>query len=345
MCMLYPIRLSTGSCHAERMEAWFVQPDGLTRHSSGEIPGLLERTDGITWVDVASWDTEAETTLIEVFRCHPLVVSACRQRNHVPTVHGYASHVFVILHAPLAGQSGHVHMLELDQVVGRNYLVTVHGPLNPAVDLADALRDTDGVRERIEQGRFRPRSAAELSYAIGTSVARRQRALIGDVAERLPDLEQEVMAADFRRPEVLLERLFLLRHELLIARTMAAQANDVYARIGSLERFVPDADRPFAKDLTEQFDRIRSVADGESQFLVGVIELYQTRVTTKMTVAMERLAVIAAITLPVTALASIYGMNVIVNDSTRIVQVVLVLLVMATISGVLLRWTKRQGWW
>ena len=34
------------------------------------------------------------------------------------------------------------------------------------------------------------------------------------------------------------------------------------------------------------------MADGESQFLFGVIELYQTRVTTKMTVAMERLAAI-----------------------------------------------------
>ena len=36
-----------------------------------------------------------------------------------------------------------------------------------------------------------------------------------------------------------------------------------------------------------------------------------------MTVAMERLAVIAAITLPVTAIASIYGMNVIVVDPRR----------------------------
>ena len=34
-----------------------------------------------------------------------------------------------------------------------------------------------------------------------------------------------------------------------------------------------------------------------------------------MTVAMERLAVIAAVTLPITAIASVYGMNVIVNDS------------------------------
>ena len=73
------------------------------------------------------------------------------------------------------------------------------------------------------------------------------------------------------------------------------------------------------------------MADGESHFLFGVIDLYQTRVTTKMTVAMERLAVIAAITLPVTALASIFGMNIIVNDSTHVVQLVLVL-VMASIS-------------
>ena len=80
-------------------------------------------------------------------------------------------------------------------------------------------------------------------------------------------------------------------------------------------------------------------------FLVAVIELYQTKVHTKMTVAMERLAVIAAVTLPVTALASIYGMNVIVNDETHWRSLVLIVLVMITMSGLLLRWARRQGWW
>lgn len=61
---------------------------------------------------------------------------------------------------------------------------------------------------------------------------------------------------------------------------------------------------------------------------------------------MERLAVLAAVTLPVTALAaSIYGMNVIVNDRTHWVQLTIAIAVMLTISGLLLRWTKRQGWW
>ena len=98
-------------------------------------------------------------------------------------------------------------------------------------------------------------------------------------------------------------------------------------------------------DLANQFERVRSIADGECQFLFNVIDLYQTRVTTKMTLAMERLAVIAAVTLPITAIASVYGMNVIVNDRTHVPQLVLVLLVMAVISGLLLRWTRKQGWW
>jgi magnesium transporter len=71
----------------------------------------------------------------------------------------------------------------------------------------------------------------------------------------------------------------------------------------------------------------------------------QTKVHTKMTVAMERLAVIAAVTLPVTALASVYGMNVIVNESTHWAQLAVILVVMLSISSVLLVWARRQGWW
>ena len=64
-----------------------------------------------------------------------------------------------------------------------------------------------------------------------------------------------------------------------------------------------------------------------------------------MTIAAERLAVIAAVTLPITALSSIYGMNVIVNNSTHLGQLVVILAVMAAMSLILLRWAKHQGWW
>jgi magnesium transporter len=327
------------------MDTWWVSGAGLERHDVTQIDALLQREDGFVWVDVPELDDAAEEVLRTQFHAHPMVVQACRERNFVPSVHGYEEHTFVIVHTPLAGEGGHVHMLELDQLVGARYLVTVHGPRNPAVSLADATAETTAVRQRIEAGRLRPSSPSSLSYAIGSAVARRQSAAVKSVAGRLPALEMRVMDSDFHQPELLLEELFLLRHELLISRTQAGQAHEIYGRLASLERFASEESQRHARDLSEQFDRVRSLADGESHFLFGVIELYQTRVTTKMTVAMERLAVIAAITLPVTAIASVYGMNVIVNEQTHWVQLVIVLGFMASISLWLLRWARRQGWW
>ena len=64
----------------------------------------------------------------------------------------------------------------------------------------------------------------------------------------------------------------------------------------------------------------------------------------RSTIAAERLAVIAAVTLPITALSSILGMNVIVNERTQWLSVAAIVLVMLAMSGALLVWAKRKGW-
>ena len=61
--------------------------------------------------------------------------------------------------------------------------------------------------------------------------------------------------------------------------------------------------------------------------------------------AMERLALIAAVLLPVTAIASIYGMNLIVGERTDLPQPAIVLAVMGAVVAGMLAWTRRMGWW
>jgi hypothetical protein len=61
-----------------------------------------------------------------------------------------------------------------------------------------------------------------------------------------------------------------------------------------------------------------------------------------MTIAAERLAVIAVITLPITALWSVLGMNIIVNDRTDFAFLATVLIVMVVMSAALLTWAKRK---
>jgi Mg2+ and Co2+ transporter CorA len=107
----------------------------------------------------------------------------------------------------------------------------------------------------------------------------------------------------------------------------------------------PGSRHALLSDMEDQFRRISAMAEAQREYLQGVIEFYQARTNTKMTIAAERLAVIAAVTLPVTALSSILGMNVIVNDSTHLGWLVVLLTVMGVMSATLLLWARRKGWW
>ena len=190
-----------------------------------------------------------------------------------------------------------------------------------------------------------PARPSSLSYAIVAAVTRHQEAFVAALA-REAGLLQQVMGDEIDDPEQFLEQLFRARPELLVVRTMAGQSREVYGRMAAaLVRVIPREAQPLVADLADQLERVRGLADGEKDFLHGVIEFYQTRTDTKMTIAAERLAVIAAVTLPITGLSSIYGINVIVNDRTRYLQLAVLLAVMAVMSAALLRWTKQQGWW
>jgi magnesium transporter len=257
------------------MEVRFVDASGAHLRDPDDVVELFAHEDGFFWIDVPVWDDEADG-LLSGLGCHPMLREACRQRNYVPTIHMYDDHGFITSQSPLLGGAGHVHLLELDQIIAHQFLVTVHGPLNPDVDPAQAQVETGAALNRIDSGRFRPKSPAELSYAITSGVARRQSGLVRDVAAKLPGLETNVMSSQLRDPEELLETMFLIRHELITARTMAAQCHDVWTRMAGIGRLADDEDAAFARDLADQFDRVRSLADGESHFLFGVIELYQT---------------------------------------------------------------------
>jgi hypothetical protein len=61
------------------------------------------------------------------------------------------------------------------------------------------------------------------------------------------------------------------------------------------------------KDVLDQYETVARISEAQMRFQQGVPEFYRARTDTKMTIAAERLAVIAAITLPITSLSSVMG--------------------------------------
>src|SRR6478609_8145384 len=154
------------------MDVYSITSAGAERRSADDLKLLLEQPDVLTWVDLPICQAEQAAVLSDLFGFHDLAIRDCVERNHISKMHAYDDHVFVVLHAPELGSGGHVHYVELDQFVGPNYPVTVHGPLNRAVNPEVAFVDTRLMLRRIEQDEMHPRTPMELSYSIVSALAR-----------------------------------------------------------------------------------------------------------------------------------------------------------------------------
>ena len=311
------------------MDVRLVTRDGIEERRADELEELLRGVGNLVWVDIPGCDGQAAEVLKEVFGFHSMAVRECVERNRVPKMHAYPDHVFVVLHTPERGARGHVHWVELDQFVGRNFLVTVHGPLNPAVQQSAAMRETRTVLKRIEAGRIRPTTPWELSHAIVSALARNQEQYVETITEEIWRLEQRVTGDDVGDPEEFLNELFRARHGLLAVRTMGVLGTASYGRMRSLTRVSPGGQRLVA-DLADQLDRVRTLADGEREYLQGVIEFYQTVLTVKSTLIgqvqneevkrlteasyaqnedMKKISAWAAIFFAPTLVGTVYGMD------------------------------------
>jgi magnesium transporter len=326
------------------MDVRAVRPEGVERCNASDIKLLLEEPEIVIWVDIPAVNAEAMHLLSEVFGFHALAIYDCAHRNTVPKCHVYPDAVQIVLHAPEPGEGGHVHHVELDQLIGPSVLVTVHGPLNPDLDPQVALFETSAVARRLEAGRLHPANSFELSSAIVTALANRMRDYLDAQTAEVSDLEHQVTGRRHGKAEDLLDQMFRVRHSLQTVKTMTVLSGGLYGRMVAIKAFGEDGQRLLA-DHVDQFHSVGMLADGEKDYLQGVIEFFQTQTHTKMMIAGERLAVIAAVTLPITALSSFMGMNVIVNDRSDPVLLTILLLIMLTMSVVLLAWAKRRGWW
>jgi len=120
---------------------------------------------------------------------------------------------------------------------------------------------------------------------------RRELDLVAKLAQESGRLEQRVMLSEDRDdPEEFLGQLFQAWYILLAVRTMATHSAASFDRMARMVQFAPDRVPPLLADMADQFGMVQTMADGQREFLHGVIEFYQTLISTHMTLAAEQSA-------------------------------------------------------
>ena len=293
-----------------------------------EVEDTSPPPDGaVTWWDLAPGDPRP------VF-VDPDVFDSLSRLTLVPHCTSTTAGLSLIVHS----LDDRGHLLQLGILAGERMVTTVHSAFNEAVTSEALSKETSSVARRLVEQGAGIATANQLVASILLELAATLRDLLSDAARRSGLLDRRIRDEHIRDQEAVLEELFEVRRDLFTIRNRLAQTSEA---VQAAARY----DKPAFAEVVAEYERLVRMCDGERDFFQGVLDYYEQRINVKINFATERLALIAALVLPLSAVSGILGMNTIVQDRTNVTLTIVFVSVMVVMMIALLVWSKRKDWW
>jgi magnesium transporter len=305
----------------------------------------------VTWIDIDGLgDPAVLARLGERLGLHPLALEDTLDVTHRPKAERFDKHMFLVLRtmrldraADTSRDATPATAEILDEQVsvffGGDWVVTIQ-------ERSDG--DCFGpMREAIRQGRGRAREAGAdyLAYLLIDAVVDAYFPVIDVLAERVGAIEEEALTS--RSPGQTLVRLTRLRHDLIaVRRAVWPLREEVMVLQREESALVTPETRAFLRDVYDHAVQALEVVETLRETAVSVMEVFLSVQNQRLNEVMKVLTVIATIFIPLTFIASIYGMNfkhMPELDSRWGYPAVLGLMLLT--AGGMVAYFRRRGWW
>ena len=270
-----------------------------------EIPlGALGRTIAdrmVVWVDIVLPDPGAASLLGGALDLDPLTVEDCLLPLRMPKfdpLSDQGAFVAAFSIRLLGGSNPRLPARAVALVVGPGYLVTVCR--EPAPEMSARLESALGSESELAKC-----SGPVLAHVALDALVDRHLPVMLEAAEVAEDLEDELDPRAERRGLSALERLIILRRDLLAFRRLAVAQQEVLRRVG---RAFPEVRSDLA-DVTDTQREAIDTAAATCDYIDGAIEAYRVRRDAQTEDGIRRLSVLAGILWPVSLLIALWGVN------------------------------------
>jgi len=293
----------------------------------------------LTWVNIEG-PTERETEyLAQNYSFHPLDLDDCLSRIQRPKIDEYKDYLFLVFHFPVFKKEARVTTIsQLSVFIGKNYLITLHkGELKPLVKLFKECQiDEESQQENLSQG------AGYLLYRIVDRLVDYCLPILNKIGSNIEDAEDNIFSD--KMPGAIKE-ISMLRRDIISFRRIIWPMRAV---IGSLEpkvrRFTKMDMAVYFGDMVDHVDKIWDALDEYKEIIEGLNDTHDSLATNRTNEVIRMLTIIATILLPITVVASIFGMNIPLPFQNSSYSLLLVFLIMLAIISGMLYFFRRQHW-
>lgn len=264
-----------------------------------EVSDVLPQAEGFVWIGLHEPGEELLRKIQEEFGLHDLAVEDAHRAHQRAKLDVYGDELFIVLKtAQFWG--GNLHFGETHLFLGRHYLVSVRHGASAAY--AQVRSRCEQQPERLQHG------PAFALYAIMDHIVDNYAPVVDAFEEELSNIEHLVFDGAFNRST--LERLYRLKRELVQLRLAVVPVIDICNQLMRFhETLVPQAVRPYFRDINDHAIRINEAIDTMREMLTAAMEVNIAYVSIRQNEIVKKLAGWAAILALPTLVASIYGMN------------------------------------
>lgn len=267
-------------------------------------PSVVEQ-NGLRWVHIPKPRHYAQEWLERNFEFHPLDYEDIYSRNQRPKVDRYDDYLFVVLQFPRYDRDRErLNVVELDLFVGPDYVVTLpNNDLEPIDSLFSRCWESEDVRE----GYFE-KGAPFLLYKIVDHAVDSAFPMLRKMGQKLEGIEDDIFEG---KSDEIVRDISNVKQEIITFRRIVRPQRVAFR---DLERAMdvvgPEELDVYFDDVIDASERIWDTLENYKEVVVGLEESNESVISHRTNDTLKVLTSITVIVLPLTLLASLFGMNV-----------------------------------
>ena len=284
----------------------------ITAVSTAEIDPGKPRVEeisagGLRWVNIEHPGAAERAWLEEHFDFHALDIEDVLSRNQRPKIDEYPDYLFLVLHVPVFDRkAGRLGAGELDLFVGPDFVVTLPNQALPPVEyLFERCRADENLREKLFS-----RGSGYLMYRLVDDSFDYCFPMLRKIGTKLDALEDEIFEG---RSEDLVRDISNAKQEIINFRKVIRPQRPVLRDLEKVKSryLASDLDLEiYFDDIVDAHERIWDMLENYKEVIVALEETNESILSHRVNDILRVLTAISVIVLPLTLIASIFGMNV-----------------------------------
>jgi magnesium transporter len=277
-------------------------PQGILDEEVTDLDRLRAVCDKwpVIWVNVDGLgNVETVARLGEIFSLHRLALEDVVNVYQRSKVVQYPDHLFIV--ARMISLEERIDTEQVSLFLGKDFVLTFQEG-RPG-DCFDPVRE----RIRSGSGRMRERSPSYLAYALLDAVVDSYFPVLEEIGERLERLEEDTIFSPARS---IVRRIYAIKRDLLhLRRTIWPMREMINALLREPNPLIQGEDRLYLQDCYDHTIQVMDLVESYRELGSGLMEAYLSSVGNRLNEIVKVLTLFTSIFIPLSFIASIYGMN------------------------------------